>query len=127
MDRASNRRSLRRIRRAFVGIRGGYQWLRGTDGSALYGLYAPLGVLVAREHCGVLLYPVDVGSYLTATDAESIDYRDAIRGGAAVVIRTKSAIALGLGGDYRPRIGAYTEEWRLFGYLGLELPLFELN
>ena len=101
------------------------------DTSALYGIYAPVGLQFASGVLGFLVYPVDVGSYLTSSDSKeetSPDWRSAFRAGGAFYLRFWPDIPVVLGGgwDYRFKF-AGRDEWRLFGAVSLELPLFTLR
>jgi hypothetical protein len=99
-----------------------------TTSSALYGLFAPVGVQFAYKHLGLLAYPIDVGSYLTVTKNESDapQWRDSLRFGGALYFRPSSQVPVVFGGgaDVRPTIGDRVGSWRVFGVLALELPLY---
>lgn len=98
------------------------------DDARLYGVLAPVGIQVACRKVGLLAYPVDVGSYLTAAGGTGRDWRDALRPGAALFIRPSASIplVLGVGADYRFEIGG-RDERRLYLAGALELPLFTLH
>lgn len=123
---------------ALVGFTGGglvaWEALPGQEerqSAALYGIYAPVGVQFARGPFGVIGYPVDVGSYLTSTDAAGDpgrDWRDGFRAGLAAYWRPWATIPVVFGGgsDYRFKLDG-REEWRWFGTASLELPLFMIR
>lgn len=123
---------------ALVGARAGYQWLEHFDASGpatwhdglVFGLYAPFGVQFAKKGFGLLVYPVDLGTYLTATSSEapSPAWTDALRLGATVYGRPWSDIPLvfGGGGDVRPKL-ENRADYRLFVHASLELPLFTIH
>lgn len=121
---------------ALFGARCGFQYsqVRGPtpDGRGwLYGLSVPVGVQLAWPHFGVLLYPVDVGTYLTAApDATSSGPRwpDALRFGLATYFRLSASVPLvfGLGADVRPRFDDRVDT-RAYAAIALELPLFIIH
>jgi hypothetical protein len=112
--------------------RGGHRWIRDSavpehsDG-AFGGLYVPFGVQIAKRWGGLILYPLDLGTYLTAADKQNAppQWSDAVRGGIGLEVRLSSRfpVVFGMAADYRPRFES-REETRLFGYVGIEVPLF---
>ncbi|XXF81305.1 hypothetical protein P2318_16560 [Myxococcaceae bacterium GXIMD 01537] len=118
---------------ALVGVRGGYQHQStapvGSRGSGIYGLYAPLGVQWARRWGGLLVYPVDLGTYLVAREGseDAPQWADALRLGATVYARPWAdvPVVFGAGGDYRMKVVGPSEV-RVVGHVSLELPLYTL-
>lgn len=121
---------------ALVGVRGGYQQPTGgppgRQGSGIYGLYAPFGIQWARKGGGLLLYPVDLGTYLVAqegaaADAQAPRWHDALRLGLTGYLRPWGDVPLvfGVGADYRMKVVG-DPELRFTGHLSLELPLYTL-
>lgn len=119
---------------------GGAQWTRSsgvllTDTGAwaqgsLYGLYAPFGLQIAWRDVGLLVYPVDLGAYMTADLGRESPpvWGGALRAGAAVFWRPSGRVplVLGVAYDHRPEIVGAPEN-RFFGTVGLELPLFLIH
>jgi hypothetical protein len=123
---------------ALLGVRSGFQFAHLTpegaapswDNRVLYGLFVPFGVQVACKSLGVLVYPVDVGSYLVATTNTSSGpkWQDAVRAGITGYYRFSRDVpfVLGIGGDVRPKIDDNVQ-WRAYLHFSLELPLFSLD
>jgi len=129
---------------ALFGLKGGAGYVRqvalGTNhvtNSTLVGLAAPLGVQVGRGHFGLLVYPLDLGSYLTAPvstggadqpKAGEVAWQSALRFGVATYWRIWAdvPVILGAAADVSPRIEENVE-LRWYGTLALELPLFVIR
>lgn len=129
---------------ALFGLQGGAGYVReGTFGtnhvtnSTLAGLAAPVGVQVGIGHLGVLVYPLDLGSYLTAplstggadeAKAGKVAWQSALRFGAAAYWRIWAdvPVILGVAADVSPRIEKNVE-FRWYATLALELPLFVIH
>jgi hypothetical protein len=123
---------------ALVGVNGGHQYSRveangetTSSDTELYGVLAPFGVQVANGRFGILLYPLDLGAYLTSPSSDegtSPKWPDALRAGAAAYWRIDKGIPVIVGGgaDYRPRFGG-REEFRWYVTAGLELPLYLIH
>jgi hypothetical protein len=121
---------------ALVGARGG-AWqqtasLGSHDPGGLYGMFAPFGAQLAWKeflwlfHGGLLVYPLDLGTYLTGqskTDTP-VKWSDAVRLGTAVYARPsdKIPIVFGAGADFQPEIERPANA-RAYAFIGLELPL----
>lgn len=131
---------------ALFGAHGGWQYLRdggiGSDhvsNAWLAGLSLPFGVQVAGSHWGLLAYPVDLGGYLTATGnpggsaaqqraSGTVRWDDALRFGVATYVRLSKdvPIVIGAGADLRPHMES-PSQWRVYGMVALELPLFAIH
>ena len=120
-----------------LGVREGYEDPQnpypkgnGVDGDTnLVGLYAPLGLQIAHNFFGLLLYPVDLGTYIT-TSSENSNNRvsDAIRLGFSFYGRINAfPVDIGFGGDAKPSMDGANPIYRGFGFVSLELPLFMLK
>lgn len=137
-ERRYNDRELTADIAALVGFNVGRQFssihaneLSTTSNAELYGVFAPFGLQLAYQSIGFLLYPVDLGAYLSSPSGDggsSPRWQDALRAGATLYIRPSAGIPVVVGGgvDYRPRFEGREERRWLFT-LGLELPLFLLH
>lgn len=93
------------------------------------GLFAPVGLQLASGCVGLLIYPLDLGSYLLAnTSGTPPKASAAVRIGATFSLRPWADVPIdfGLGYDYRPAFDAWVEH-RAFGFAALELPLFIIH
>lgn len=104
-----------------------------TQGADLFGLYAPMGVQFGYRGFGLLVYPLDLGAYLTgktdsSVSSENIQWGDAVRFGLSGYYRFSASvpIVLGFGVDHRSSIDDISQN-RLFGFVALELPLFLIH
>lgn len=101
-----------------------------TSSGLGYGIFAPLGVQVARGWLGMLIYPVDLGGYLSgslADESPEIRLQSALHSGLAVYLRVSSRtpIVLGTSADYKPQFdNEDSEEYRASIFIALELPLY---
>jgi hypothetical protein len=121
---------------ALLAPRVGYQWNAYKEdvpdklkNSWIGGLYVPVGVQVAYRQLGILAYPLDLGSYLVATEKkEPPTASAAVRAGGALYWRFANDIPIDLGGayDYRPPFDDRSEH-RVMLFVALELPLFALR
>ena len=118
---------------ALIGGRVGRRGVQAPDGSfakdGLAGLFAPFGVQLAGPWVGALFYPLDLGSYLVADGTGTPTASSAVRGGGVVYVRPWQYVpaVIGGGGDYHPPFGDDRAQWRAFGMVALELPLFVLH
>jgi hypothetical protein len=121
---------------ALVALEGGYHLYQPSPGGPttpgagyIYGLYAPFGVQVAWKELGGLIYPVDVGAYLTANQGgQPPKPASALRLGAALYWRIVADIPIvaGVAYDYRPAFEDF-QEHRVFAHVSIELPLFIIH
>lgn len=122
---------------ALVGLRLGNVWLDWDKSSANndsdgfgYGIYAPFGVQFAYGRFGSMIYPIDLGGYISGSNADKtaeIRTQSALHGGAAIYWRPSAKMPIVVGGsyDYKPRFGDDdSSEHRVGGFMALELPLF---
>jgi hypothetical protein len=121
---------------ALIGFGIGAHWLdhdpmpeKSVEEFGLAGVYAPMGLQIAKRQWGILIYPIDLGSYLVASSSDDPTWSEAVRGGALVEFRCGKYMPIDvyLGGDYRPGFGDDIAQFRLMLGVGLELPLFGLN
>jgi hypothetical protein len=118
-----------------LGVREGYEDpqnpfpQKGDKDINLVGLYAPLGIQFGIHNLGLMLYPIDLGTYLTSSgQTNNNQVSDAIRLGATAYLRLQSIpLDFGIGGDARPSMDGVNPIYRLFGFASLELPLFALK
>lgn len=96
----------------------------------LYGLFAPIGIQASFKMFGVLIYPVDLGSYLTGKSDSSVSsdnasWRDSLRFGSAIYWRASGSVPIVIGAavDYRPTMDQINQ-LRYLGFVAIELPLF---
>lgn len=122
---------------ALAGFRAGNVWLNwdksstndDSNGFGL-GIYAPFGVQLAKKTLGLLIYPVDLGAYLSgslADETAEIRVQSAIHTGIALYCRPwkKTPVVFGGSYDYKPRFADDdSSEHRVGGFMALELPLF---
>jgi hypothetical protein len=120
---------------ALVAGRGGVEWIAPTapnqdNRNAIVGLYAPFGFQIAYKSLGLLLYPIDLGSYLlaNANRVQKPAYSAAVRFGGAVYLRPCASVPVdvGVASDFRPDFGDGPQSTRVMGFLALELPLYPL-
>lgn len=93
------------------------------------GLFAPFGLQVAWRWIGLLISPVDLGSYLVAQESGAPPKAAAaIRLGLTAYARPSRTvpIVVGVGYDYRPPFETWAMH-RLSIFAALELPLFTLH
>jgi hypothetical protein len=119
---------------ALVGAGGGYLGSvdannRVTNGGS-YGLFAPFGFQTTYKYVGGMVYPLDLGAYMSnASGTDKVRLADSIRGGALFMVRFSASIPIVLtaSADYRPAVGTTTRQVRASGNLALELPLFLIH
>ena len=98
-----------------------------------YGLFAPFGVQFANSHYGMMLYPVDLGAYVSGSNADEssdIKVQSALHAGLALYFwRGKDVpVVVGASVDYKPRFGSDdSRETRYSAFIALELPLFIIH
>ncbi|HVZ81319.1 MAG TPA: hypothetical protein VHE12_11080 [bacterium] len=115
---------------ALAGVCGGYEKrFLERDEQAVFGLYAPLGIQVGFDDFGLMIYPVDIGTYLTTSDSsDNPSVNDAVKIGLAGYHREKDIpVDIGAGIDYKPEFNGASDEVRVFAFTSLELPLFMLK
>jgi hypothetical protein len=118
-----------------LGVREGYEDSnnpfpqKGDVQTNLVGLYAPLGFQFGYQHLGFMLYPVDLGTYITSSgQTNNNQVSDAIRLGFALYGRAQGIpIDLGAGVDARPSMDGTNPIYRGFAFVSLELPLFMIK
>jgi hypothetical protein len=98
--------------------------------STVYGLYAPAGFQIAYSTFGLVLYPVDLGSYLVKTETTESTvprWTEALRFGAALYLRLWKTVPVVLGGgmDFQPKVVDH-ETMRVQITIGMDLPLYQL-
>jgi hypothetical protein len=102
-----------------------------TERSKVYGLYAPAGIQVAVPYFALLLYPVDLGTYLvktSQTESSVPRWTEALRFGAAAYVRPWRTVPIVFGGgvDAQPKIEDH-KSYRAQFTVGMELPLIQLR
>jgi hypothetical protein len=129
-----------------LAVRYGNEYVAGTYSNNLAGLYAPVGLQLAFHihsikmlfvdskpwistpdvPLGLLIYPIDVGAYLSNSDSSGTQVSDAIRLGGAIYFRLWNDVPLdlGVGADIKPATPSSSEDERIFAHLSMELPLF---
>lgn len=123
---------------ALAGANIGYGWQQWDSGQSdrnnglVYGIFAPFGVMGTYKCFGGMLYPVDLGGYLsgTAGDTPAVREQSALHAGLAFYVRPWAHIPLvfGAAGDYKPRFAADdSKQTRVFGFAALELPLYIIH
>src|SRR5262249_25273803 len=98
---------------ALVGARAGSQGVKkdaasGFEAEWFGGAFAPFGLQFGvKSMLGLLVYPLDLGSYLVAEGTGAPTASAAVRFGGAIYARLSREIplVLGAGSDYRPAIG----------------------
>lgn len=112
-----------------AGVLGGVEGDPYGNSQGLVGLYAPLGLQFGFSELGIMVYPVDLGTYLTSSNQQtSANVNDAVRLGISVYHRWKQLpIDLGIAGDYKPVINDSVPIYRGFAFVSLELPFFMLQ
>jgi hypothetical protein len=118
---------------ALLGGHGGPQWNIGgpkVGDGWIAGLYAPFGIQLARRCLGLMIYPIDLGSYLVGdTNGLAPTPSSAVRIGGAAYLRPSAVIPIdvGFGSDYRPAFDDGRQEVRFTFFAAMELPLYQLQ
>jgi hypothetical protein len=122
---------------AILSARGGARWnghkLAGMvfqDGEALAGLFAPFGFILAKDIYGLVLYPIDLGAYLVASnESQHVELSDAVAFGLAPYLRMQQLpLAFGMSVEYTPVLrGDRRQAVSVFGWAGLDLPMYTLK
>jgi hypothetical protein len=99
------------------------------DQLTVSGVFAPVGFQIAWGWLGVLIYPVDIGGYLTSTQDQTFKVSQAIRPGGALYLRPWSTIPIiaGEAFDYQPGSINSSANSRAETFLSLELPLIAIH
>jgi len=122
---------------AMLSARGGAWWSNHKlarmvvkDGAGLAGLFAPFGFMLAKENFGVMLFPIDLGAYLVASnDGQRVQLSDAVAFGLAPYLRMQDLpLGFGVSVEYTPVLRAGRRQAvSVFGWAGLDLPMYTLK
>lgn len=122
---------------ALAGMRAGkikQEWANNLTGNNSrddgYGLFVPFGIQIANNRFGTMIYPVDLGAYVSGSNADKtpdVRVQSALHSGVALYFRFSDRYPVVLGGsaDYKPRFGNDdSAETRFSVFVALELPMY---
>jgi hypothetical protein len=116
---------------SLLGLRAGGEY-SSKNWASLEGLYMPIGIQFAARPFGLMVYPLDLGTYLAVSSGSAspdTQASDALRFGGDLYWRIDKTVPidLGIGGDIKPANSSNPEVDRAFFHLSAELPVFALN